>query len=467
MGPLHGSVSLWYTLLRFGVNKRHGTPGGPAAHGPPNLQEERPMNRSARTLAVLLTLLSAASAGAAEAEASAPEAAPSDADRIDALAEEVRRLKLEIGVPETAYESHAGMGPAASKVYFTPKGLSLGGYGEIVYTHNLEPERLDQSDLLRLILYTGYRFSDRIVFNAEIEFEHAHSEKGGEVAVEFAYLDFLLHEKASVRVGNVLVPIGFINELHEPAFFHGVFRPDLERNLIPTTWNDNGVGVYGELGGGLGYKAYLLNGLQAIGDEGFTKGTWIRNGRQRGAKAVTENFAGVLNLELRRDLFTVGATAYAGRSGQGQELDGSEVSAEVVLAEAHAQLVWRGLQARAIYAVGALGDAGRVSELQGATVASRVQGGYGEVAYDVLSVLRPGGEASLSPFVRYEAMNLHAEVPEGLEADPALDTTTLTAGLTYKPLSTVAVKADYQRRASEAEDAEPATQVNLGVGYVF
>lgn len=47
--------------------------------------------------------------------------------------------------------------------------------------------------MYRFIPYIGYKFTDSIILNAEIEFEHgANTERGGEVTVEFLYLDFLL-----------------------------------------------------------------------------------------------------------------------------------------------------------------------------------------------------------------------------------------------------------------------------------
>ena len=91
-------------------------------------------------------------------------------------------------------------------------------------------------DALRLVLYTGYKFNDRIVFNSEIEFEHGgysdeHTE--GEAKVEFAYLDFLINKAFNVRAGMMLVPMGFINELHEPPAFLGARRPQVERTHHP------------------------------------------------------------------------------------------------------------------------------------------------------------------------------------------------------------------------------------------
>src|SRR5689334_14275732 len=159
-----------------------------------------------------------APAQGADARAAEEKKDAATKDDVKALAEELRRLKLEIGLRDVEYRSYAGMGPAASKVYFAPKGLSIGGYGEFVYDHPVDHGAQSASDTLRAVVYAGYRFNDWIVFNSEIEFEHA----GGEVSVEFAYLDFHLRDWAQLRVGNLLVPIGFVNELHEPAFFNGV-----------------------------------------------------------------------------------------------------------------------------------------------------------------------------------------------------------------------------------------------------
>ncbi len=439
--------------------------------------------------------VASATSSAATAEAE-PESAPSqpapDASAqppakqdsgLKALMEEVRRLKLEIGIPDLEYKSYAGMGPAASKVYYMPHGLSIGGYGEATFTGELQQARKNVSDLLRFVLYTGYRFSDRIVLNAELEYEHASTEKQGAVNVEFAYLDFKLFDAIAVRAGNLLVPIGFINEMHEPPFFYGVRRPDLERFLIPTTWNENGVGLYGKLGGGVRYKAYLLNGLQAIGNrqcvtsgtntvcdngnEGMSADAWIREARSGGSRSIAESFAGVVNLAYDHRLFSLGGTLYYGRSGQGERVDDVPVLGQVTLGELHGSFFWRGLQARAIWAMGWLGNAGLISKRQDSTVGKRVQGGYAEVAYDVLTLLSPGSEMLLAPFVRYEGMDLNKEVAEGYVRNPAVNTRTLTAGLSYKPIPNVVLKADFQRRSNATSDGTAATSINLGTGFIF
>ncbi|HSN93368.1 MAG TPA: TonB-dependent receptor [Anaeromyxobacteraceae bacterium] len=415
----------------------------------------------------LLAIVAVATPIAARAEEAQASAEPASKEEVKALAEEVRRLKLEMGLGEVGYASYAGLGPAASKVYFAPKGLSLGGYAETFYRNELEDfggaDPADDSDLYRVVVYLGYRFSPRIVFNAEVEYEHQN-----EIHVEFAYLDFRLGDAVGIRAGNVLVPVGFVNEMHEPAFFHGVFRPEVEQRLIPTTWNENGVGLYGDVAG-LRYKAYLLVGLNAANGK-VAADTWLRGARTAGGRSPAEDLAGVLNVAADVGPVTLGGTVYAGRAGQGKEVGGQEVDADVFLGEAHARMLWRGLEARAIYAVGTLGDAALVSQAAAIAdptrvVGSRVRGGYAELAYDVLGRLRPEGGQALSPFVRFESYDLHDEVPEGGVRNPAYDVDVWTAGLTYKPIPNVALKADWQRRA--AASGAVGETINLGLGLVF
>ena len=103
-----------------------------------------------------------------------------------------------------------GLGAAASKVYFSKNPLSIGGYGEVIYQDPRGGSTGNLSDNYRFVPYFSYRFSDKIIFNSEVEFEHTN-----EVAVEFSYLDFLLSPELSVRLGHVLVPIGMTNLKHE------------------------------------------------------------------------------------------------------------------------------------------------------------------------------------------------------------------------------------------------------------
>ena len=169
--------------------------------------------------------------------------------KTDVLSQEVEKLRTNLSIPEEAkYKSMYGMGPAASKVYGTSKGLSIGGYGEAMYTNYVDTKsnnnNKDSADLERAVIYIGYKFNDWIVLNNEIEFEHATTGEGGEekgeVSVEFSQLDFFIDQKYNIRAGLMLVPMGFVNEMHEPTTYHGNHRPDIERYIIPSTWREMG-----------------------------------------------------------------------------------------------------------------------------------------------------------------------------------------------------------------------------------
>ena len=164
-----------------------------------------------------------------------------------------------------------GLGLSAAKVYGLRRGVSIGGYGEALYENFAEKsqdgslsDNDDRIDFLRAVLYLGYKFDDHWVLNTEIEYEHAvaAADSGGEVAVEFAYVDYMHSAALNGRAGLVLVPMGLINELHEPTAFLGARRPDVERLILPTTWRELGGGVYGNTGP-LSYRGYVTSSLDS------------------------------------------------------------------------------------------------------------------------------------------------------------------------------------------------------------
>jgi hypothetical protein len=404
----------------------------------------------------------------AAAAASAP-ATPAVADDrpvtqadLKALTEEVRRLKLELSVPDVIqFGSYSGAGVGASRAHFQPKGLSIGGYGEVVYT-NYADNRADFAEVLRLVLYVGYRFNEMIVFNSEIEFEHG----AKEIGIEMAYFDFMFTDAIKLRVGNVLVPVGFLNENHEPIFFYGVYRPLVDRFIIPTTWNNIGGGLYGEFGP-LRYKAYLIAGLDLFGDEPLEAASWVRNGRQ-GEFGKAKTWAGVANVNVDVGPATFGGSFYGGNAGQGYTtVSGAKVSPTVLLGELHGLVAWKGLTARALMSWGSLSQSGQVSEILGkapeAYIGSRAWGGYVEAGYDVLTLL--GSSMSLSPFLRFEALNPQAAVEGAGVLDPSLNQRVITTGIDFKPIPQVVVKADWQQITSQG----PARlqQWDLGIGFVY
>ena len=381
---------------------------------------------------------------------------------VEALTEALEHQEMPSLFQEVG-ESEFGFAPAASKVYQSTGGLSIGGYGEGFYQH--QEDGTDNADLLRGVLYFGYKYTEKWIFNSEIEFEHASTSKEGSASVEFATIDHLASDALGLRVGLLLVPMGLLNKLHEPTTFLSVGRPETERRIIPSTWRENGLGIFGEAGG-FEYEAYVLNGLKGekFDDNGF------RGGRQKGSQAVAEDLAGVLRLDYTGTPgLLVGGSAYHGDSGQDSGLD-----LDTTLVEAHAETRWRGLRLRGLAAVGSLDGATELNAFRAekaevevdeiAPVGERLFGWYIELGYDVFNGLDLG-EQSLTPFVRYEELNTQDEVPDGARRDGSRDREFVTIGLAYQPLDELIFKADYVIR--DAAEGDPGNVLNLGLGYVF
>jgi hypothetical protein len=407
--------------------------------------------------------------------------------QIEVVVEELARVRDQVALPEQpALESAHGLGPAASKVYGIERGLSIGGYAEANYRNFLgDKDRSDSTDFLRLVTYLGYKFTDSIVFNTEIEYEHAKTDPdsftgGGEVSVEFAALDFLLRDWANIRVGLVLLPMGFLNEQHEPTFFHGVNRPEVERRIIPTTWRENGVGIFGTaLGEALSYRAYFVNGFNA---RGYSP-SGLRGGRQNGSRALAEDIAFVARADWNPiPELLLGGSFYTGDAGQDQTLTenvitGATIDQDIPAArtsifEAHAQYR-RGLfQARGLITAAFVDDADDLTaallttgDLESGAIAERMTGYYGELSYDVLAWLRPDSNKSLEPFVRVEYVNTQDDMPSGFGADRSQIETIYTAGASFSPHPNVVLKADYRNRDPRVGDS--VDELNLGIGLVF
>ena len=402
------------------------------------------------------------------------------------LSAEVEKLRTNLAIPEEAQLKGAyGLGPAASKIYQVGKGLSIGGYGEAFYQDmvsdqgGMNPDGTlkypSKADLERIVLYVGYKFSDRILFNSEIEFEHGTTGEGdeekGEVSVEFASLDFFIDPLANVRAGLMLMPMGMVNRIHEPLFFFGNHRPVVEQVIIPSTWREMGVGAFGSITPELSYTAYVVNGLNA---EGFSSGG-IREGRGSGSQALADNFGYVAQMNYDPDALpgvNIGTSAYVGNSGQDQSYAGQKVNVFTQLYESHLQWKYRGLEFRALGSLGFINDSATLSANNAALdngqgdVGSENYGWYSELGYDVLPLIFNDTTQYLAPFFRYEKLNTMAEVAEGITADPLTDQRIFQVGLQYKPMSQVVIKADY-RNFSTPSGAVLPDDFNLGFGFIF
>jgi hypothetical protein len=388
--------------------------------------------------------------------------------QLDALAAEVEQLRSgEDEQPVTDERRRAlGLAPSAAATYRKKQGVSLAGYGEMLY-ERFDPQlesgtrspKGAQLDFLRMILYAGYRFTDRFLFNSEIEIEHAN-----EASVEFAYIDYLANDHVTLRGGLLLVPLGLVNEFHEPTVFIGARRPETESRIIPSTWRENGGGVLGTAGP-VNYRVYVLNGLNAAG----FSADGLRGGRQKGSRAQAADLAvaGRVDYNLMPGIFAGGAFYRDGADQDQFVVNGTELNETTTIGEIHAQAAHRGFDVRALYAHATVDNAGRISQARGLTgarsIAETMRGGYMQVGYNVLSPRTT--RVWLTPYYRFEAIDTQNSVASGFVADPSKDGTFHTVGVELRPIYHVVVKADYQIIRNKAQGGR--NQFNLNLGYAF
>lgn len=377
-------------------------------------------------------------------------------ERIKRLEEEIRQLKAHEALEELPYEE---TGVEEGKISFH-------GYGEMHYnnpkTGATVPDGSNPAvmDFHRMVIGLSYQFSNRISLHTEVDFEHA----ARDIELEYAYLDFLITPAFNLRAGSMLMPVGPLNEFHEPTLFYSVERPNVETRIIPTTWQEGGAGAFGSLPGGVKYRLYGVSGLNA---EGFSAASGIRGGREHVAEAPAEDLAIVGRLEyIGLPGIQAGGSFYAG--GANTTKNSALGDSTVSILEGDLRFRKAGLDLRGVFVYLTVDDAERISAFTetGETIGQEMQGWYAEIAYDLLRVLLPRSAHSAVVFVRYEAFNTQMEVPTGFTRDPETDRNVVTAGLAYYPHPDVAIKADAERWEDETHD-EGWSRWNLGIAYRF
>ena len=269
---------------------------------------------------------------------------------------------------------------------------SIGGYGEVHYTNATGPNTPGEVNVKRFVLYLAHSFSEKLAFRSELEVEDAKvagGEAGGRWLWSKPYLDYQIIPAFTLRAGLVLAPVGIVNEVHEPPTFNGVDRPNFDRDVIPTTWREIGVGAVGTLAGssGLSYRAYLVNGLKA---SGFEPVSGIRGGRQEGKEASFANPSVTGRLEWARPGLRVGGSFwYGGSANQDPALGTGSFDNAVALISADARYDAGPFMFRGVLANISIADAEAINAAYGAQVGSRIDGGYVEGAYNLLSALAP------------------------------------------------------------------------------
>lgn len=353
--------------------------------------------------------------------------------------------------------------------------LTIGGYGEVHYNQALGGDVRNNGnlDVHRMVMLFGYKFNDRTNFITELEFEHVK-----EVYVEQAFLDYRINQFMNFRAGLMLVPMGLVNEYHEPTTFNGVERPLIDGKVAPTTWREIGFGLSGNIASAsFKYQAYVMNGFNgyAAGAGTFRGKDGFRKGRQKGA----ESYISSPTLALRAEHYglrglNVGLSGYFGKS-QSELFGGLDTSKDTLLAQADSSVVniamigvdfryvLSGLQVKGQFYYATVGNTKQYNEFTGKDIGSAMLGYYAEVGYNVFQ--NTSFDSELIPFIRYSNYNNHASV-EGITSNDAYNNNVITGGLGWKMAKGAMLKADMQFIKAKG-DKEFTKSFNAGVAVMF
>jgi len=359
--------------------------------------------------------------------------------------------------------------------------LNIGGYGEVHYNQPLSKNQKEPGtiDVHRIVMFLGYNFSKKTQFVSEIEFEHAR-----ELWIEQAFLQHRITKSINLRAGLLLVPMGIINEYHEPTTFNGVERPIIDTRLSISTWREIGFGFSGNLlPVNLKYQLYAVGGLNGYDTKAvFNGSSGLRDGRQKGSKAYLSSpaltgkieFYGIKNLNI-------GLSGYLGKSqskllgklphdntGLRTTADSSAVG--IAMAGADARYRLKGLEFRGQVYYSSLSNTRQYNTFTrtGTTnndLGKAMFGYYAEGAYNIFKLFN-NIDQELVPFIRYEFYNTHQSVDISTSENLNYKNTMITTGLTLKLNKNAVVKTDIQFTKSAAAD-DFSKVINAGIGVMF
>lgn len=364
---------------------------------------------------------------------------------------------------------------------------SVHGYGEI-HWEAIEDDSMTV-DYHRFVIGVHSEINNWIHLNAEIDFEHATSK----LEFEFAHLDFLVSENLNFRAGSMLMPMGNLNEFHEPNKFYTTERPDFHSKIIPSTWQQAGAGLFGAKGD-LSYRFYVtnailsLNGGEADGQTREIKpDSFIRSGRSMigagaGKAIVVGNIAFTGRVEKKTPGGQLGFSFYTGDSTADRIDEGGNVT--LITAD------YKGKRGAFDYDFGIA--KGWVSDTQEINAACGTEVGgtngcggntpkeaFGFLATLALHVPELMGMKTIHdwiPYIQYQNIRPEDEVGDGATGDAGNNWEVLQIGFAYKPDPNVAFKAGYRINyygGTEAAGAAPGdagtskTYFNFGMGYQY
>ena len=375
--------------------------------------------------------------------------------KLEIMQQQIDELRLQLAQTQTQtietdakIEAVAEVVESGSMAQTQEKKTIISGYGELHY-NNLSAKDssrdVDEVDFHRFVLFFGHEFNDKARFYSEFELEHSLAGDGapGEVELEQAFIEFDLKQDLYAKAGLFLIPVGIINETHEPPTFYGVERNDVESIIVPSTWWEAGAALNGRWGSDWGWDLALTSGLEmpTTGGSAFR----VRSGRQKVAKALASD--GAITGRLRY----MGIPGLQAAVTVQYQFDPSQAADDGLdngtLIEAHADYRRGPFGLRALYAHWDFsGDA--VEEAG----ADKQSGWYIEPSYRL--------NKKLGFYTRYEYVEAARNQDQFSQWE---------VGLNWWPVENVVIKFDYRDRSHnlESDHGRDFTGIDIGVGYSF
>jgi len=323
---------------------------------------------------------------------------------------------------------------------------TIGGYGELHY-NNISNDKTGTTDkeidFHRFVLFIGHEFSNKTRFFSEFELEHsiAGDGKKGEIELEQAYIEHDINQQLTARTGLFLMPVGIINETHEPPAFYGVERNPVEKDILPATWWEAGAALNIKLAPGLALDTAITSGLNTplTGSNAFKP----RSGRQKVSEANANDLAYTARVKYTAipGLELAASLQYQSDLTQGAT-DMDEASAQ--LFSAHVIYTVESFSVRALYAQWDI-DGQQAQDLG----RDKQRGFYIEPAYRL--------NEQVGVFARYNQWDNNA----GGQIDS--EKTQTNVGVNYWLHENAVLKFDYELKGG----VDDANGFNLGVGYQF
>lgn len=398
-----------------------------------------------------------------------------------------------------------------NKSLFNWSDFSLRGYGAINYynyNYDTDPNLKDKFDAERLNLYLEYKFTDKISFKSEIEFEHGGTgstleldtqeefgefereiEKGGEVKIEQAHINFQIKPYFNIRAGRMKVYFGLHQTLDTPTRYFTTHRQEMENEILPLGWYENGIEFYGTFAKRFSYRFYIVNGLDA---SGFSSRSWIKGGYQQKFEMVNgESFAFAGRLDYKfgkhKDTF-VGIAGYINDASANRPKNDMKESAYVTIVEGHVSYNEGNLRFNAIGLYGNLENSNIVSQKNAnlsnnlgakrTPVGKNAVGFSAEIGYNILPMIKPNPKHMLYPFMRYDYYDTMFDVEGTVVDNPRWERSSITGGFNWFVHPQIVLKAHYSDRRLGSQDYNLSTleytgkkqherTFSTGIGFYF